>query len=185
MNIKGVNCVKIFVAGPRAISSLSNAVKERLLGICNNGFTILVGDADGVDSAVQKYLTQINYPNVRVYASNGKVRNNHGHWPVEAVQVAQHIRGFDFYAMKDNAMVANADYGFMVWNSESKGTLTNIVNLLNAGKKVLVYLHPQNAFHCIDTFNKLENIIRRVPQKTRTMFYDLRKTNLRPEKMGA
>ena len=167
--------MKIFIAGPRAISNLNINVQNRLWNICNNGFTVFIGDANGVDTAVQKYLSQINYRNVRVYASNGKARNNHGNWPIENISVPQHIRKFDFYSMKDKAMAANADYGFMLWNGESRGTLNNLVNLLNVNKKSLLYLHPYNVFHCVDNFNKLEKILLSSPYKTRTMFYELRK----------
>jgi len=151
--------IKIFIAGPRAISRLNQAVQDRLHGICEKGYIVLVGDANGVDKAIQKYFSAIQYAHVIVYASNGKVRNNLGHWPVEAVKVPDEIkRGFDFYAVKDKAMAADADYGFMLWNGESRGTHTNIINLLKGGKKVLVYFTPLNDFVQISTFEQLESL---------------------------
>ncbi len=82
--------MKVFVAGPRAVSILNKQVKERLFNIINNNFTVLVGDANGVDKQVQKFLHSLNYRNVKVYATNGKARNNIGQWEVEKVEVEPH-----------------------------------------------------------------------------------------------
>lgn len=34
-------------------------------------------------------------------------------------------------------MAKAADYGFMIWNGKSKGTLNNIINLVQYNKNVL------------------------------------------------
>jgi len=171
--------MKIFIAGPRAISSLNKKIEDRLYGICEKGYSVLVGDANGVDKAIQKYFSFLNYANVTVYASNGKVRNNLGNWQIETVPVPSNVRGFDFYAMKDKAMATNADYGFMLWNGESKGTLNNIINLLNDNKKALVYFSPQNSFICIDGFEKLEILISYCDDGAKTLFEKLcKKVNI-------
>lgn len=106
--------MNVFVAGPRAISTLNKTVQQRLTNIINQNFTILVGDANGIDKQIQKFCHSLNYSKVKVFASNGKVRNNVGNWDVEKVQVAPHVKGFDFYAAKDFEMARNADYGFMM-----------------------------------------------------------------------
>jgi hypothetical protein len=49
-----------------------------------------------------------------------------------------------YYGIKDLAMTKDATCGFMLWDGESKGTLTNVVNLLNTKKKTLLYLGPQS-----------------------------------------
>ena len=162
--------MKIFIGGPRAISKLNNSVEEKLNGMIIKGHTILVGDANGIDRAVQQYFQNQRYERVVVYASNGTVRNNLGKWPVEAIQVADNIRGFDFYATKDKAMVSNADYGFMVWNGESKGTFTNIINLLAADKKLLLYFSQMNAFLSIDCFEKLECLLEHCSDNIRRLY---------------
>lgn len=167
--------MRIFIAGPRAISSLNPKIEDRLHGIYEKGYSVLVGDANGVDKAIQRYFSLLDYANVTVYASNGKARNNLGNWNVETVPVPSNIRGFDFYAMKDKAMATNADYGFMLWNGESKGTLNNIINLLNDSKTALVYFAPQNAFVCVDSFEKLNTLISYCDEGTRSLFDKLHK----------
>jgi len=165
--------MKIFIAGPRVISRLSKAVEDRLRGICEHNYTVLVGDAGGVDKAVQIFFSGCGYPNVIVYASNGKVRNNLGNWQVEAVPVPPDITGFEFYAAKDRAMADDADYGFMVWNGESKGTLNNIINLLNGCKEVLVFFTPKNSLIRIKSVATLEALLLDCNDNTRNLYAKL------------
>ena len=154
-----MNNLKIFIAGSRAITNLSTPFVERLNGICTKNHTVLIGDANGVDKSVQAYFSNQNYSNVIVYASNGKARNNIGNWPVESVQVPEGVKGYSFYAAKDQAMADCADYGFMLWNGVSKGTLNNIANLLSRNKKTLVFFAPHSRFYQITCFDKLKMLI--------------------------
>jgi hypothetical protein len=165
--------MKIFISGPRAISNLNKSVQERLYGIYEKNYAVLVGDANGVDKEVQNYFYLLNYANVIVYASNGNARNNIGKWPVEAVHVPGNIKGFDFYSAKDKAMADSADYGFMLWNGESKGTLNNIINLLNENKKALVFFSPHNLFVLIDSFEKLDMLLNFCNEETKKLFEKL------------
>jgi len=151
--------MKVFIAGARAVNELAPDVIKRLEKIYNNGYTVIVGDADGVDSCVQKYFCSKDHQNVTVFASNGKARNNIGNWHVENVVVEGNIKGFDFYVAKDLEMAKQADYGFMIWNGESRGTFNNIINLINLGKEVLVYHIPTEKFYTIKTMEDLERFV--------------------------
>ena len=166
--------MKIFIAGPRAITTLPEPVQNRLKNLSEKNHTVLVGDANGVDKAVQKYFAAHDYANVIVYASSGKARNNIGDWPVEAVPVPDGVKGFDYYAAKDKAMAAAADYGFMIWNGESKGTLNNIINLLADEKTALVYFAPQQVFATIDSHEKLEELLSRCSDEAKNLYERLR-----------
>ncbi len=148
--------MKVFIAGPRAVKSLNSKLTERLDKIRANNFTVLVGDAVGIDKEIQIYLHSHHYDNVKVFASNGKVRNNVGHWDVEKVMVNPEVKGFNFYAAKDLAMVKESDYGFMIWNGKSRGTFNNIINLINFNKKVLVYLTIKRQFYTINSMNDVD-----------------------------
>jgi hypothetical protein len=53
-------------------------------------------------------------------------------------------------------MAVEADYGFMLWDGVSKGTLNNILNLLERGKKVVVYFNP--ARECL-TLRQIADVI--------------------------
>ena len=73
---QGVINMKVFIAGPRAITELDENIYHKLNSICDKNYDVLVGDADGIDTSIQKFLQSKLYKNVRVFASNGFARNN-------------------------------------------------------------------------------------------------------------
>jgi len=73
----------VFVAGSRALSKLNAQVKERLDNILRKEFTVLVGDANGADKAVQRYLAERAYRHVVVYCME-VCRNNVGNWSIRS-----------------------------------------------------------------------------------------------------
>ena len=110
------------------------------------GFTILVGDANGADKAVQRYLADRDYRNVLVHCMTANCRNNVGGWPTREVTAPQGARCFAYYPVKDQVMVDAADCGLMLWDGDSKGTLNSVINMLRQNKPVVVYLAPKKAF---------------------------------------
>ena len=113
----------IFVAGSRQISRLPAEVKNRLDTMVEKGFQILVGDANGADKAVQRYFADKAYPNVLVHCMKGHCRSNLGSWPTRQVTAPLGAKGFDYYSLKDRAMAEAAQYGLMLWDGKSKGTV--------------------------------------------------------------
>ena len=137
----------VFIAGSRAITRLDDGIQQRLDRIMAEGHHVLVGDASGADRIVQHYLSERSYANVTVYCTGLKCRNNVGHWnTMNVASPAEITRGFDFYAIKDRAMADAATHGLMLWDGESRGTLTNIKNLIKGEKPVVVYLSPAKIF---------------------------------------
>ena len=141
----------IFVAGSRQISRLPAEVKARLDTMIEKGFRILVGDANGADKAVQQYLADKSYANVLVHCMKDHCRNNVGHWPTREVAAPRGAKGFDYYSLKDRAMADTADYGLMLWDGKSKGTVNNVVNLSRDQKPVIVYVAPTKQFRTVKT----------------------------------
>jgi len=136
----------VFVAGSRAISRLNPEVRQRLDNIMRQKFTVLVGDANGADRAVQQYLHQRGYRDVRVYCME-TCRNNVGEWPTRPHTAKPGTkRDRHYFGVKDSVMAEDATCGFMLWDRESKGTLTNVVNLLNLHKNVPLYMGPKRLF---------------------------------------
>ena len=169
--------MKIFIAGPRAIKELDHNVLMKIESICEKNYDVLVGDADGIDSSVQKFLSQNNYKNVTVFASKGIARNNYGNWKVENVKVDNSVTGFDFYAQKDLEMAKNADIGFMIWNGKSKGTFNNVINLLNLKKEVILYYVFSQKFYHIKQISDLDDFF-----KTTNIKIDSKLKKLLPKK---
>jgi len=81
-----------------------------------------------------------------VFYAGDLCRNNLGHWSTRKIKVDRVRRDFKFFTAKDIAMSDEADYGFMIWDGESQGTVNNVLNLLERGKKVVVYLSPNREF---------------------------------------
>lgn len=156
----------VFIGGSRRLSRLNAVIRGRLDNIIARGHAVLIGDANGGDRAVQAYLAKQGYRSVTVYCTNGDCRNNVGQWPVQSVAAGKQ-RGFEYYALKDAAMTADADCGFMLWDGESKGTLFNIRRLLAAGKPVVVYLAADHACHTIRREAELAGLALERPAVTR------------------
>ena len=171
--IERSDIVKIFIAGARSVQNLDSKVQRRMMTICQKGYDVLVGDCYGVDASVQKFYSDLGYNNVTVFASNGKARNNIGNWNIRNIAVPLNVKGFDFYKQKDIAMTNEADYGFMIWDGESRGTLNNTINLIAQHKKVLMYLTAIDRMVVVKSIDDLNQIVDICAPKTKTIFYKL------------
>lgn len=156
------NGTKVFIGGSRGLSRLNNDVKRRIDNIITKGFTVIVGDANGVDKAVQQYISSRNYSNVVVFCMEGSYRNNIGDWPTRTITAADPgRRDFAYYSTKDRAMAEEADYGLMLWDGRSRGTLTNVLHLVRGGKPVVVYLAPEKSFYTLRGSDHVAEILGR------------------------
>jgi putative RNA 2'-phosphotransferase len=122
------------------------------------GDEILIGDAFGVDKAVQELLANFHYQNVTIYASDGKARNNVAVWRIVAVP-SEVKSGYDFYKQKDIAMAKDCDHGFMIWDGKSRGTLNNIKCLIENGKACEVYLKSNGCEYAITNGEQLDELL--------------------------
>ncbi len=148
----------VFLSGSRKISRLDEDVRNRLSNIIKKEFRVIVGDAQGADKAFQTYLANMDYSNVIVFCSGSECRNNVGGWDVKRVSVDVKFKGRDFYTQKDKAMAGQADYGFVLWDGESPGSISNVMEMLNRNKRAVVYLSPEKQFYAVshlDDANKL------------------------------
>ena len=154
---------KVFVGGSRRMGRLNRDVRERLDNIMKRSFTVLVGDANGVDKAVQKHFADKCYGNVLVFCAGNSCRNNIGGWETKYVKADRATKGYRFYMAKDLEMAQEADYGFMIWDARSAGTLSNILELLERGRKVLVYIGPGKYFVKLCGIEELQRILTTCP----------------------
>jgi hypothetical protein len=145
----------VFEAGSRALSKLNAQVNERLDNILRKQLTVLVGDANGADKAVQR-----GYRSVVVYCME-VCRNNVGHWPIRSHSAEPAVKqDRHYYGIKDRAMAKDASCGFMLWDGISKGTLTNVINLLDYDKKVLLFSAPKKQFFTLRSSGDLDHTLR-------------------------
>lgn len=156
----------IFISGSRNITRLNKEIRDRLKNVLDQHYAIVVGDANGADKAIQKYLMDNNYQYVTVYCSGNVCRNNAGNWEVSKIQVDSKLKGRDFYAEKDKKMAAVADYGFVLWDGSSPGSFNNIMELLRNNKKALVYFSPEKSFCSVAKIDDVRLLLLKCSQKT-------------------
>lgn len=161
---------QVFFGGSRRIGRLSQALKKRADNILSNGYLILLGDANGADKAMQQYLAEKNYRNVMVFCMGDMCRNNIGNWKTRCIHSDRRNKDFNYYSTKDLIMSNEADYGFMLWDGKSKGTLNNILSLCEHNKKVLVYFSPTKSFHTLKNFDDLSDFLKPCDQESLRKF---------------
>lgn len=133
----------VFIGGSRHVSRLPAEVKQRLDNVISSRHQVIVGDANGADKAVQKHFLDAAYDNVTVFCSGESFRNNLGQWPTHRVDAPKSLKGFQFYAAKDREMAREADFGLMIWDGKSPGTVLNVLRLVRAGKIAVLYSVPE------------------------------------------
>ena len=56
-------------------------------------------------------------------------------------------------------MAETAEYGLMLWDGKSKGTINNVVNLSRDHKPVVVYVAPTRQFRTVKTLDDLRVLL--------------------------
>jgi hypothetical protein len=149
----------VFIAGSMNIKNLDAKVKDRIDNIVSQGLEVAVGDADGADTSIQWHLFNLGYLKATVFCSGSQPRNNVGDWPIRTVEThfAEGTRAF--FTAKDIKMAEAADYGLMIWDAKSTGTLSNVLELLARKKKSVVFVNKAKLFKNIGDVQQLEELL--------------------------
>ena len=142
---------KVFIAGSITIKNLDENIRSRISSVVDKYHSVIVGDADGVDLAVQEILRDFGSEDVTVYCSGFQPRNNVGSWSVKPVESGSKEGTRSYFSAKDKVMAKDADFGLMIWDKKSTGTLSNVIEMVRDRKKVAVYLNKDKKF--IDILN--------------------------------
>ena len=130
--------------------SLPEPLKKEIDGYMANRKKIIIGDAPGLDTAVQNYLSEKGYKKVVVYGTE-KTRENAGwrmyngtqrKWKEKVVSGKGYEEGSpEWHAEKDKAMQEDAYEGLAVVLEKggAKATRKNVEALVKANKKVKIY----------------------------------------------
>ncbi|MDO5090800.1 MAG: hypothetical protein Q4D61_04580 [Cardiobacteriaceae bacterium] len=157
---------KVFISGSINIKVLPCEVTKSLYNIINNGLLVLVGDAEGIDFAVQKFFQKHSYNNVTVYSIYKRPRN------IASQNFAKKIVDVDLtikserekQTRKDYVMTEDSDFSLVVWDGESSGSYENIIRSIKSKKGVKVFLKNQGDFHQVEkgkvTIPEIESIYR-------------------------
>jgi hypothetical protein len=136
----------VFVAGSISIKRLHPLFLERLDTIVKSDFNVIVGDADGADRSIQQALLERGATRVTVYCTGNKPRNNIGSWNVQTVSSGHNPGSRAFFTAKAVQMAKVADYGLMMWDAKSTGTLSNVIELLQRERSSRVFVNKEQQF---------------------------------------
>jgi predicted XRE-type DNA-binding protein len=97
--------------------------------------------------------------NVTVYCTGDLPRNNVAEWPVHRVISRAKAGSRAYFTAKDLEMARDSDYGLMVWDCKSTGTLSNVIELLKRKKKSVVFVTKNKDFVTISDKGGLERLV--------------------------
>lgn len=156
---------KVFISGSIAIKEIPQNAKIALDKMIKNNCEILVGDASGVDSAVQRYFADKNYFNLMIYTIENRPRNQISpKFKVRIIDIETSENQVKFkdkkpkineiqvefedkkqksstkserarQSVKDVKMVEDCDFALSIWDGKSKGSYNNMLNLIAQKKK--------------------------------------------------
>lgn len=149
----------VFVAGSITIKKPDARFVERLDSLIASELDIVVGDANGADKEIQKVLLAGRASSVTVFCSGDSPRNNLGNWPVRYVQTKAQVGTRAFFTAKDLEMAGIADFGLMLWDAKSTGTLANVIELMKRGKKSVVFVNSKKAFAIVSDAASLHRLV--------------------------
>lgn len=149
----------VFIAGSISISRLHEKVADRINKIVSSDFNVVVGDADGADTSIQECLQRYQAGKVTVYCTGDSPRNNVAEWPVHRVVSKAKAGTRAYFTAKDLEMARDSDYGLMVWDCKSTGTLSNVIELLREKKKSVVFVNKNKDFVTISDEGDLERLV--------------------------
>jgi hypothetical protein len=142
--------VKVVLGGSRHLEYVPQEVSERLTEWMEASCEFLVGDAPGTDRAFQMFLRSKKFPTVTVYTSADEIRNNLGNWQVEKVESGLKSKSNAVHAFKDRKMSQIANIGLMIWDCQSAGTLSNVIDLVRQGKNCFIWVAPDSDLYQFD-----------------------------------
>jgi len=135
---------KVFISGASKTTKIPTQAKKDIDKNIKAGNKILIGDAPGIDTAVQNYIKKYN--NVSVYTIFDKPRYlANKNWEVKKIE--SKTGNVD----KDIAMTNDADSGIAIpIENASRATRNNVQRLIEQNKDV-------NLYEIKDKFNIVEN----------------------------
>lgn len=154
----------IVLGGSRHIFVLTQEVKDQILKEITANESFFIGDAPGVDTAFQNFLSKCSYSRVKIFSSAGYIRNNLGNWDSELVETGLKSKSNSTHAFKDRHMCNEADKGIMIWDGRSAGTLGNVIDLVGQGKTCYMWIAQDSDLLKFDSVTSLENWMSNYPE---------------------
>ena len=99
--------------------------------------------------------------------SGPRPRNNVGKWPIHSITPDLAPGPRAYFTAKDVTMVKAADYGLMMWDATSTGTLSNVIELLGRNKKSAVFVNKSKEFMTVGDVAQLQALVARMSEHAR------------------
>ncbi len=133
---------KIFISGSISLKKLDFKILASLDKIILKKYKVLVGDAFGIDSAIQEYLNQKQYFDVEVHSIYSQPRNIiSSSFKTIKVDFDETLKSErEKQTFKDVFMTKNSDTSFVIWDGKSTGSFQNILRAINEKKEIIVFL---------------------------------------------
>jgi len=144
------------LGGSRHIFNLPSEVKELLGEKVSMREVFYIGDAPGSDTSFQSFLAKKQYKNIKIFSSAGYIRNNVGNWDWELIDSGLKSKSNAVHAFKDRHMCKLSNSGIMIWDCQSAGTLSNVIDLVRQGKNCYIWVAPDSDLYQFDNQKSLE-----------------------------
>jgi hypothetical protein len=148
--------MNIVLGGSRHIEKIPNEVLELISDYVGKNYNFLIGDASGSDSAFQYFFAKEKYQKVRIFSSAGYIRNNLGNWNWELIDSGLKSKSNAVHAFKDRHMCKLSNFGIMIWDCQSAGTLSNVIDLVRQGENCFIWVAPDSDLYQFDNIKSLE-----------------------------
>lgn len=136
----------VFLGGSKTVGALPTKATDWIDFLIDADEQIIVSDCHGADLAMQNYLCSRKYQNVTIYYSGDKCRFNVGDWKTK-----------QFSLNHEEAMIAECNCAFLVWDGFSEETKSSIENLRKKGLPIFIYRTDRDALSVIRRNIKLNN----------------------------
>lgn len=118
--------MKVLVTGSRAVNKAMLEYARRCVNRAKDlGYSIIVGDAPGIDQAVIRQCDDVGV-HVEVFGAYNKLRNRS--------TTGENNTMPESYSERDQHMVGLCDICVAIWNGKSRGTVKTYNSALMAGK---------------------------------------------------
>jgi len=148
--------MNIVLGGSRHIEKIPTEVLELISDYVGKKYNFLIGDAPGSDSAFQYFFAQEKYQKVKIFSSAGYIRNNIGSWDWELIDSGLKSKSNAVHAFKDRHMCKLSSFGIMIWDCQSAGTLSNVIDLVSQGKNCFIWVAPDSDLYQFDNQKSLK-----------------------------
>ena len=149
----------LFISGSMSINTLPIFIQKTLEKIFQEKkYTLLIGDASGIDTLVQKYCNQRTFYDVEIFSIFQNPRNyiskNFTPHFIQTTEKNPRKKQQE----KDIAMTKKSDALLVIWDGKSKGSYENILRGLEQNKHIEVFYNEKFLSQGEITKKNIDNI---------------------------